>query len=113
MEYILKTEIKEYSNKNCYGTKTYEIKGNVTFRDILNKFDMYECYKSINIYYSVKSNDTLDPIFKHFINKVDDKFIEEHQNDKVSNINLLINKINDTITSIDFGIVYIYYNQDN
>lgn len=113
MDYILRTEVKEYVNKDYYCTETYEIKGNVTFRDILNKFDMYDCRKTINIYYGVKLNNTLDAIMKYFIGKIDDKFIEEHQNDKVSNIDLIIRKVNNTIVNVDFGIVYIYYNQDN
>lgn len=109
MEYILKREIKDYDDNLCRCIETYEIKGNATFRDILNKFDMYDCYKTINVYYGVKSNHISDKILKHFINKVDDKFIEEYQNYKVSNVILLVNKVNDVITSIDFGIVYIYY----
>lgn len=113
MDYILKREIKEYGDNSCYCTETYEIKGDATFRDILNKFDMYDCYKYISVYYGVKSDDVSDKILKHFINKVDDKFIEEHQNDKVSNVTLLVNKVNDNITSVSFGIFYIYYNQDN
>lgn len=113
MDYVLKTEVKEYVRGNCHCTTIYEIEGNVTFRDILNKFDMYDCHKTINVYYGVKLDDILDNIMKHFINKVDDKFIEEHQNDEVTNITLLVNKVDDTITSVDFTIVYIYYNQDN
>ena len=113
MEYILRTEIKDYTKDDCYYTAHYEIKGDITFKDILNKFDIYDCYKTISVYYGVKSGHISDKILKHFINKVDDKFIEEHQNNKVSNVTFLINKVNDDITSITFGIVYIYYNQDN
>lgn len=107
MKVRLKYEFSEWSKTNKY----YDIDGDITLGDIINKANEYNCECNIIIRNAVGWS-KIFKLNRHITYKgINDDFIDKYKNNKVESVELSVVINYDEIIKVTFIIDYLYFYQ--